>query len=74
MDWVLGVEICVYMLIWCTPLLFFFYRRRTQLVGLMTFLNFVSGFDFDGPVSPKGSRFIDRVGNISVSILVEFCL
>ena len=51
-----------------------FQRRRAQLLGLIVLLNLVSGFDFEGPASPNGSRLIDRVGNISVISFVDFLL
>ena len=51
-----------------------FHRRRAQLLGLIVLLNLLSGFEFDGPASPNGSRLIDRVGNIPINILVDFSL
>ena len=51
-----------------------FQRRRAQLLGLIVLLNALSGFDFEGPASPNGSRLIDRVGNISVISFVDFLL
>ena len=51
-----------------------FQRRRAQLLGLIVLLNLLSGFDFEGPASPNGSRLIDRVGNISVITFVDFLL
>ena len=51
-----------------------FQRRRAQFLGLIVLLNLLSGFEFDGPASPNGSRLIDRVGNISVITFVDFLL
>ena len=51
-----------------------FQRRRIQLLGLMVFLNLLSGFDFDVPISPNGLTLIDRVGNILISNFVDFAL
>ena len=51
-----------------------FQRRRAQLLGLIVLLNALSGFDFEGPASPNGSRLIDRVGNILVISFVDFLL
>ena len=53
---------------------FLFQRRRAQLLGLIVLLNLLSGFDFEGPASPNGSRLIDRVGNILVINFVDFLL
>ena len=53
---------------------FLFQRRCAQLLGLIVLLNLLSGFDFEGPASPNGSRLIDRVGNILVINFVDFLL
>ena len=51
-----------------------FQRRRIQLLGLIVFLNLLSGFDFDVPSLPNGLALIDKVGNISTSNFVDFAL